>query len=59
MNRIVVNGYPLVRETNLSWVIVPQFFMQAVRMSLFSLDLSNDIKNFRVRAAGAGTSFTI
>lgn len=46
-------------EAHLSRVIVPQLVVKAVRMSFLPLDLSDDIKHFRVRAAGAGATTTI
>lgn len=46
-------------QTDLSRVVVPQFLMQPVGMSFLPLDLSNDIKNLGVGAAGAAASFPV
>lgn len=37
----------------LSWIIVPQFFMETIRVCFFTLNFGNDVKNFRIRTARA------
>lgn len=47
------------RRTNLSGVVVPQLLVQPVGMGFLPLDLSDDVKNLGVGAAGAAAAILV
>lgn len=47
------------READLSRVVVPQLVVQPVGVGFLPLDLGDDVKHLRVRAAGAGAPLAV
>ena len=52
-------GIGVLEPADLAGVVVPQLLVQAVGVSLLSLDLGDDIKDVGVGAAGAGASVSV